>query len=77
MAWIYARRKKFILHRRFMIRSYALTLSALTLRLWKPVFVTFTNLDTNTIYQVDAWLGFGLNLLVAEWIIRRKKKSTL
>lgn len=77
MAWIYARRKKFILHRRFMIRSYALTLSALTLRLWKPVLVTFTNLDTDTIYQLDAWLGFGLNLLVAEWIIRRKKKSTL
>lgn len=72
MAWIYARRKQFVRHRHFMIRSYALTLSALTLRLWKPVLMNLTTLDTYTIYQIDAWLGFGLNLLVAEWIIRRE-----
>lgn len=73
MAWVYARRKQFIQHRHFMIRSYALTLSALTLRLWKPVLLSLTSLDTYTIYQVDAWLGFGLNLLIAEWIIWREK----
>jgi uncharacterized membrane protein len=72
MAWLYAKRKQFTLHRQFMIRSYALTLSALTLRLWKPVLMNLTTLDTYTIYQIDAWLGFGLNLLVAEWIIRRE-----
>ena len=73
MAWVYARRKQFVRHWHFMIRSYALTLSALTLRLWKPVLVSLTTLDTHTIYQVDAWLGFGLNLLIAEWIIWREK----
>jgi hypothetical protein len=77
LAWLYARRRRFILHRRFMIRSYALTLSAITLRLWKPLFISFTSLDTDTIYRIDAWLGFGLNLLVAEWIISREKRLPL
>lgn len=61
-------------HREFMIRSYALTLSALTLRLWKLVFVSFTALDDSTIYMIDAWMGFVPNLLLAEWIILRNRK---
>lgn len=58
-------------HRRFMIRSYALTLSALSLRTWKIVFLHTTHLDSETIYMIDAWMGFVPNLLFAEWWIRK------
>lgn len=70
-AFLFAKKRKFNLHKEYMIRSYALTLSALSLRAWKMVFVTLTPLDYETIYRIDAWLGFGLNLIIAELIIYR------
>jgi uncharacterized membrane protein len=59
-------------HKNFMIRSYALTLSAISLRTWKIILVNTTEIDLHTIYIMDAWLGFVPNLLLAEWLIRRK-----
>lgn len=58
-------------HKQNMIRSYALTLSAIGLRSWKIILVNTTSLDLHTIYILDAWLGFVPNLLFAEWLIRR------
>ena len=60
-------------HKQFMIRSYALTFSAITLRLWKIVLTNSFEMDPMTIYMIDAWLGFVPNLLFAEWLIRKKK----
>jgi uncharacterized membrane protein YozB (DUF420 family) len=62
-------------HREFMIRSFALTLSAISLRTWKMILTNTTDLDYSTIYIMDAWLGFVPNLLLAEWIIRRRRKK--
>ncbi|RYY85466.1 MAG: DUF2306 domain-containing protein [Chitinophagaceae bacterium] len=76
-AYSSARSRDFVAHRAFMIRSYALTLSALTLRSWKIIFFSLTALDPGFIYQVDAWLGFVPNLLLAEWLIRRKRSTGL
>jgi len=67
------RSKDIKMHKRFMIRSYALTCSAITLRLWKIVLTNSFALDPHTIYMIDAWLGFVPNLLFAEWLIRKKK----
>jgi uncharacterized membrane protein len=64
-------------HREFMIRSFALTLSAISLRTWKMVLTNTTDLDYGTIYIIDAWLGFLPNLLLAEWIIRRGRNKRL
>lgn len=61
-------------HKRYMIRSYALTCSALTLRAWKLILSNSFTIDPVTLYMIDAWLGFVPNLLLAEWLIRRKKK---
>lgn len=63
-------------HRDYMLRSYALTLSALTLRTWKIILVHTTTLPLETIYMMDAWLGFVPNLLCAEWIIARRNRGT-
>lgn len=72
LALFYALKKKFKLHQAFMIRSYALTLSAITLRIWKMGLANFTDIPPMDRYRIIAWVGFVLNLLVAEWIIRRR-----
>ena len=64
-----AKKKSFNAHRIFMIRSYALTLSAITLRIWKVLLAQFTALPPMDRYRIIAWLGWTLNLLVAECII--------
>ncbi|SHH00616.1 DUF2306 domain-containing protein [Pedobacter caeni] len=61
-------------HREYMIRSYALTLSAVTLRVWKMVLMGFAEIDLLHLYMINAWLGFIPNLLFAEWLIKRNRK---
>ncbi len=67
-----ARKGNIAAHRRYMIRSYALTLSAVMLRAWKLIILSFVYIDPVHLYMIDAWLGFVPNLLFAEWLIRRK-----
>lgn len=62
-------KKQFMAHRVFMIRSFALTLSAVSLRIWKVIIANFTEMAPMDRYRVIAWLGWVLNLLIAEWII--------
>jgi len=71
LALYYAIKRKFMLHRIFMIRSFALTLSALSLRLWKVVIASTTDIPPMDRYRIIAWLGWVLNLLIAEWYIRK------
>ena len=78
--WIYftfrayqaAYKRQFLLHKNFMIRSYALTLSAVTLRAWKWLIVLLFAPRPLDVYMLVTWLGFIPNLFVAEWIIRKK-----
>jgi len=71
-----ARNGDFAGHRDFMIRSYALTLSALTLRTWNLILSYGTDLPEETVYLMNAWLGFVPNLLVAEWLIARRRRKS-
>lgn len=59
-------------HTAFMTRSYALTLSALTLRLYVLILPSFFILHAKEMYTLVAWLSWLPNLLVAEWIVRKK-----
>ncbi|MBS1512910.1 MAG: DUF2306 domain-containing protein [Bacteroidetes bacterium] len=61
-------------HKQFMIRSFALSCSAVTLRWWKIVLSHSFHFDPLTLYMIDAWMGFVPNLLFAEWLIRRKQR---
>lgn len=76
MGWRTVLRRKWTAHREWMIRSYALTLSAITLRAWKYAIVFAFEPRPMDVYRIVAWLGFVPNLLVAEWLIRgwRKRK---
>jgi Predicted membrane protein (DUF2306) len=74
-------KKRFLAHRIYMIRSFALTLSAITLRCWKVVLANFTDMPPMDRYRLIAWLGWTLNLIIAEYIIytfikRRNKNIT-
>ena len=62
-------------HKEFMIRSYALTFSAITFRTWKIILTSLFVVDPATLYMIQAWLGFVPNLLFAEWLIRKRSGS--
>ncbi|MEZ5660921.1 MAG: DUF2306 domain-containing protein [Burkholderiaceae bacterium] len=62
---------RFAEHRRWMIRSYALTFAAVTLRLYLPLF--FANgYDYAQASVWLAWLAWIPNLLAVEWWLRRQ-----
>jgi Predicted membrane protein (DUF2306) len=65
------------LHREWMIRSYALTLSAITLRAWKYLIVLVFEPAPMDAYRIVAWLGFIPNIIFAEWWIRRTRRKAL
>ena len=71
------RKKNIVAHKQFMIRSYALTLSAVMLRSWKIIILSFVYVDPLHLYMIDAWMGFVPNLLFAEWLIRRKRNKKM
>lgn len=71
------RNKDFISHGNFMIRSYALTLSALTLRSWKYLLVLFFHPHPMDAYMMVAWLGWVPNLLIAELLIRNRMSNKI
>ncbi|MBG7608979.1 MAG: DUF2306 domain-containing protein [Verrucomicrobia bacterium] len=62
-------------HREWMIRSYALTISAITLRAWKYLIVMAFEPAPMDVYRLVAWLGFVPNILFAEWWIRGTRKK--
>jgi hypothetical protein len=58
-------------HRRWMIRSYALTLAAVTLRLYLPLSASL-GIPFATAYPAIAWLCWIPNLAAAQWVIRSR-----
>jgi len=52
-----------------MMRSFALTMSAITLRFWKYLIIFFLHPRPMDVYRIVAWLGWGFNLLIIEIII--------
>jgi uncharacterized membrane protein len=75
MALVKAKQKKFKAHRNYMMRSYALTLSAITLRAWKYGITNTMQVPPMDVYRIVAWLGWVGNLLFAEWVIRKTKRA--
>ena len=57
-------------HRRWMLRSFALTFAAVTLRMWLPLLDGPIGLDFVSAYRSVAWLAWVPNLLLVEWFLR-------
>jgi hypothetical protein len=78
-----ARSQRLVEHRRWMIRSFALTMSVITNRVWAGVaiIILLPQLDTmfggnemlmaQTIASLAGWLGWVIPLLIAEWWLER------
>jgi hypothetical protein len=60
-----------------MIRSYALTLSAISLRLLAYFIPGFFEINGLAEYSLIAWLSWTLNLGIAEIIIYRNNAKEL
>lgn len=70
----HARHRRFERHRQWMVRSFALTFGAVTLRLWLPFFMV-QGVSFEAAYQTVAWLAWVPNLLLAEWLFVASRSS--
>lgn len=81
--WFYFTLKGFLtiknknikLHKAFMLRSFALTFSAITLRFWKVILVYLFQPSPMDVYQIIAWLGWVPNLLIVEYYLYNQSKK--
>ncbi len=79
LAWIVATgmglaralQRRFAEHRRWMLRSFALTAAAITLRIYLGASMA-ADIDVAVSYPFIAWLCWVPNALAAEWYLRRK-----
>lgn len=72
LAWLQVRKKNYEAHANWMLRSYALTLSAIGLRTYAWLFDVFNvHMQPRTVYILIAWLSWVPNLLVAQWLIKK------
>ena len=85
IAWFYSnyraytaiRRVDISEHREWMIRNFALTFGAVTLRLWMPLFLGGFEMKFETAYPIIAWLAWVPNLLIAEMLVRRSRRPSV
>jgi uncharacterized membrane protein len=83
LAWLYSgfrayraiRARDVAAHRRWMVRNFALTFAAVTLRLWLPASVA-AGVPFELAYPVIAWLCWVPNLLVAERCFNRSRDAS-
>ncbi|OXG08314.1 DUF2306 domain-containing protein [Flavobacterium araucananum] len=67
--------KNITAHKAFMLRSFALTFSAITLRFWKVILVYLFHPAPMDVYQIIAWLGWIPNLLIVEYYLYNQLKK--
>lgn len=73
MAYTSILKKEYKQHENWMIRNYALTFAAVTLRIYLPLS-QMTHIDFVAAYRVISWLCWVPNLIVAELIISKRAR---
>jgi len=72
-AYRMVRRGNIEAHRQWMIRNFALSLAAVTLRTHLPLMLFALHWSFRTSYITVSWLCWVPNLLIAEWLVHRRK----
>ncbi|MBV2363760.1 DUF2306 domain-containing protein [Streptomonospora nanhaiensis] len=84
--WRAARRRDFADHREWMVRGFALTFSIVANRPWLMLCVVLAEPQLETMYggneqamiqaaaAASVWLSWVVNLLAAEWWLRRRRR---
>lgn len=75
-AVISARRGQFPAHRQWMMRSYALTFAAATLRLQLGLLIAL-GLSFEQAYLIVPWSSWIINLIIVEWWLLSQKAALL
>ena len=70
MAFFCVMKKDFDAHRRWMIRNFTVTFSAVTLRIYLGAFMAL-GIPFTDFYPLLAWLSWVPNLLIADWLFNR------
>ena len=70
-AYLHIRNGNIAAHRAWMVRSYALTLAAVTLRIYLPAS-QIAGIPFMVAYPAIAWLCWVPNLALAEWLVRSR-----
>ena len=73
-AYKHIRNREIAQHRQWMIRNYALTFAGVMLRVWVPLS-SVAGIDFLMAYRTIAWLCWIPDLIVAQWIISRMRRS--
>jgi uncharacterized membrane protein len=76
MAFVLIRARNIVAHRRWMMRSYALTLAAVMLRIYIPAAI-ISGMSFEAAYPAISWLCWVPNLIIAEWLIRRAPRGVV
>jgi predicted membrane protein DUF2306 len=63
-------------HRRWMIRNFALSLAAVTLRNELPFMLFALHWPFPRAYITVSWLCWVPNLLFAEWIVQKRRRAS-
>ena len=71
MAYVAVRNGHIKKHQQWMIRSYAVTFTGVTFRLWLPFLIFICDMKFLEAYPIDAWVSWITNLVIAEFIIRK------
>lgn len=82
-AWLYTGLRAYLaicggqvaVHRRWMVRNFALTFAAVTLRLYLPA-AAISGIEFESAYPYIAWLCWVPNLIVAELLFNRGQRPS-
>lgn len=73
--FLFIKNKDVLNHKKMMLRSFALTFSAISLRFWKVILVYLFHPNPMDLYQIIAWLAWIPNILIIEYYILKTLKS--
>ena len=71
------RAKRVAEHKAWMIRSFALTYGAVTLRIYLGLTMGPLGLSFMEVYPIIAWAAWVPNLIFAEWFFNRRNKRAV
>lgn len=70
-------KRDFDAHRAWMMRSYALTFGAVTLRIYLGLGVPVAGIPFDQVYGMAAWASWAVNLIFVEWVLLRRSSPSV
>ncbi|MEV5637424.1 DUF2306 domain-containing protein [Agromyces sp. NPDC052230] len=76
IAYAAIRRRDVQMHRRWMIRAFAVGIGVGTIRLWIGLLTSLSEIPVADSFALAFWLGLGMNVVAGElWVAMRGRRS--